>query len=112
MCFQHFIYFYNPPVSHLPLCGILEVKTDTCQDMRSRQNQNDPLQSWSGRELFSAPTEIKEPAGSVVAGLGNPQVQETGKVSVMSPAHAPADAQHMTSGQLVAAKPWPAHPLP
>lgn len=113
MCFQHFIYFYNPPVSHLPLRGVLEIKTDTCQDMRSTDKIRMIL-SKAGVEgnFFSAPTEIKEPAGSGVAGLGNPQVQETGKVSVMSPAHAPADTQHMTSGQLVAAKPWPAHPLP
>ena len=78
----------------------------------SRQNQNDPLQSWSGGEPASAPAEIKGPAGSEVAGLGDSQVRGTGEVSVMAPAHAPADARHMTLGQLVVAKPWPAHPLP
>lgn len=39
MGFQHFLYFYfifylYPLFSHLPLQGVLEAKTDTCQDVR------------------------------------------------------------------------------
>lgn len=51
----------------------------------SRQNQNDPPQSWSGEEPASAPAEIKGPAGPGVARLGDSQVRGTGEVSVTSP---------------------------
>lgn len=110
---RHCIYFYNPLFSHLPLRGILESKTDTCQDVRcpdkikmilpkagAERNRLQPLQRSKGQLGLGLP-------GWAIPRCGGPA-----RCQSRPPAHAPADAWHMTLGQLVAAKAWPAHPLP
>lgn len=105
--FQHFIYFYNPSFSRLPLQDILEAKTDTCQDVRcpdkirmilskaeAEGNQLQPLQRSKGQ------------LGLGLQGWAIPRCRGLVRCHSRHPAHAPADAWHMTLGQLVAAKVW------
>lgn len=113
MGFQHFVYFYNPPFSYLPLQALLEAKTDTCQDVRCPDKIRMIL-SKAGVEgnQFQPLWRSKGQLGLGLQGWAIPRCGALVRCQSRSPAHAPADARHMTLGQLVAAKPWPAHPLP
>lgn len=111
--FQHFIYFYNRPFSHLPLQGVLEAKTDTCQDVRCPDKIRMILSKAGAEGNGLQPLQrSKGQLGLGLQGWAIPRCGGPARCQSCPPAHAPADAPHMTLGQLVAAKPWPAHPLP